>query len=165
VLDQFDPAASLRAAAAVATPSAVLATASGADLAAQAAALKLLTSTLAVAGPVLPPDVRAHMDATAYHVAQTAAAAVQQLRQDVAVNGSGGQLRGGLQPMDYSTVAVNGTVNTTGQTCFGAGDVAVPMLVVLQRAAYEALLASVLSPCGHRPPYLTEVRGVGWGSG
>ncbi len=116
--DRFD--------AATATAAAVAASdAAGGDseeLAAQAAAVKLLGQLLAVGGAVLPPEQRAHADAAVAHLAQTTATAAARLAH-------------GTGPAHAARVQ----------------DVR-----ALQLSAYEALLASVLSPVGHRPPFLAQ---------
>jgi proline/glutamate/leucine-rich protein 1 len=121
-LGQFDPAAAAAAVAGSASPAARLATA--ADLPAQAAALRLLRQLLEAGGQLLPPDVRAHADAVAYHISQTAAEAALCLQQQPGLSDAAAQTAGALASM--------------------------------QVAAYEALLSSVLVPCPHRPPFLSQ---------
>lgn len=76
--EQFDPAASVASAAADSDVSRLTA---AVDLQAQAAALHMLQQLLESGGQLLPAEVRAHADAVAFHMAQTAAAAALRLQQ------------------------------------------------------------------------------------
>jgi proline/glutamate/leucine-rich protein 1 len=134
-LGQFDPAAAAVAATGSSHPAARLATAAAAvDMPAQVAALRLLQQLLEAGGRLLPAGVRAHADAIAYHMSQTTADAVRALQQ---------------QPV-LSAVAATVGSSSGSSGCGRQG------LVQLQVAAYRALLASVLVPCGHRPPFLSQ---------
>ncbi|KAI8475031.1 MAG: hypothetical protein J3K34DRAFT_488188 [Monoraphidium minutum] len=87
-LGAFDPAAALAAAAAGgAAPR--LAASSATDLAAQSAALALLGALLSAGGAALPPELRAHADSVAFHVARSASAAAARLSRDPAAGGGG----------------------------------------------------------------------------
>jgi hypothetical protein len=153
-MDHFDAAHSL-AATQPTNPAASMAAAAVEDLQAQAGALQLLQALVEVVGPALAPQLRSSVDATALHVAQTSTDALQQLQQQVYVAGSACNLQGALQQTAPGQgVAVEGWEGPGGQQAAAA----LPALRALQLASYRLLLASVLSPCGTRPPYLAQVR-------
>jgi hypothetical protein len=114
-------------AAAAADEGSRLAAATPADLEAQGAVLGVLRGLLAAGGQVLPAQVRAHADAVAYHISATSAQLAVQLSQQPALSAAAAAAAG------------------------GSGS-----LAALQVAAYQALLASLLVPCSHRPPFLSQ---------
>ena len=95
--------------------------ASGAGLAAQLAAVRLLGSVLGGAGALLQPELRSQYDASVAHLACVSAEAAAHVAHEAAVAG-------------------------------GAG----AAVKAMQLECTRSLLASVLVPRDHRPPFLTQ---------
>jgi hypothetical protein len=108
------------------------------SLPAQAAALQLLQLLLEASGQLLPADVRSHVDAVTFHIAKVSSAAALRLQQ---------------QP----SLCLACTNNGSGSGSGSGSSRWMSGLAAVQVAALQALLTSVLVPCGgHRPPFLSQ---------